>query len=117
MLTQKDSLFSQKNAENPFLKNLTFEVKSGELLTIVGEIGSGKSLLLLTLLGELPNINGKIDTNGNIFYVSQEPWIFSSTIKQNILFGKDYDSRKFDEIVNICELKDVSKTRFIWQVL
>jgi ABC-type multidrug transport system fused ATPase/permease subunit len=99
--------FRQKNTESSYLSNLTFDVKSGELLAIVGEVGSGKSLLLLTLLRELPNITGKIDTNGEMFYVSQEPWIFSSTIKQNILFGKDYDSQKFNDIIDVCELKDV----------
>jgi ATP-binding cassette subfamily C (CFTR/MRP) protein 4 len=82
-------------------------VESGELLAVVGEVGSGKSLLLLTLLRELPNINGKIDSNGKMFYVSQEPWIFSSTIKQNILFGKEYDKQRFNEVINTCELREV----------
>ena len=61
----------------------------------------------MALLGEMASINGDIKLNGNAFYVTQEPWIFSSTIKQNILFGKEYSKEKFDKIVKICALKEV----------
>jgi len=43
-----------KKSENNILQNLTFEVKENELLAIVGSVGSGKSSLLMSLLGEMP---------------------------------------------------------------
>jgi ATP-binding cassette subfamily C (CFTR/MRP) protein 4 len=95
---------------------MTFNVEAGEMLAIVGEVGSGKSLLLMTILRELPSITGTIDTNGRMFYVSQEPWIFSSTIKQNILFGKEYNKQKFDEIINTCELREVVVGRTLFHL-
>ena len=66
----------------------------------------------MSLLGEILPINGNIKLNGSIFYVSQEPWIFPSTIKQNILFGKEYSKEKFNKIIKICALKDVRFIRF-----
>jgi ATP-binding cassette, subfamily C (CFTR/MRP), member 4 len=102
-------LLNFKKSENNILQNLTFEVKENELLAIVGSVGSGKSSLLMSLLGEMPSINGNIKINGSIFYVTQEPWIFSSSIKQNILFGKEYVKEKFDKIIKICALKDVRR--------
>ena len=82
-------------------------MKENELLAIVGPVGSGKSSLLMALLGEMGLIEGDIKLNGNVFYVTQEPWIFSSTIKQNILFGKEYSKEKFNKIIKICALKEV----------
>ncbi len=89
------------------LENISFEVKSNELLGLIGPVGSGKTSLLMALLGEMPNVkSGSIEMNGSIFYVSQEPWMFSATVEQNILFGKDYKKDKFDEIINVCSLTE-----------
>ncbi len=90
-----------------FLKNISFTLKSNDLLNIVGPVGAGKSSLLLALLGELPNLKGNLNMSGSVFYVTQEPWIFSASVRQNILFGKEYDKNKFNEIVKICALKEV----------
>jgi ABC-type bacteriocin/lantibiotic exporter with double-glycine peptidase domain len=57
------------------------------------------------LLGELDNYEGSIYSSGNFFYVSQQPWIFTSSIRQNIIFGKEFDREKFDKIVEACSLK------------
>jgi ATP-binding cassette subfamily C (CFTR/MRP) protein 4 len=51
--------------------------------------------LLLAILNEIQNANGKVDIQGSMFYVPQEPWLFPATIKRNILFGKEFDSNKF----------------------
>lgn len=49
----------------------------------------------MALLNEMEKVEGKIGLNGSVFYVSQEPWIFPASIKQNILFGEPYDAEKF----------------------
>jgi ABC-type multidrug transport system fused ATPase/permease subunit len=62
----------------------------------------------MALMKEIETIKGVVDINGSIFYVSQEPWIFNSTIKQNILFGKSYDKKKFEEVLKACSLDKVN---------
>jgi ABC-type transport system involved in cytochrome bd biosynthesis fused ATPase/permease subunit len=91
------------------LRDISFDVKPGELTAIVGQVGCGKSSILMALLGEMPKTSGGVVMNGRVFYVAQEPWIFSATIKQNILFGKPYDKIKFNEIISVCALKEVYK--------
>jgi ATP-binding cassette subfamily C (CFTR/MRP) protein 4 len=97
-----------KQDANDCLKNISINVDDKTLLAIVGTVGSGKSSLLMALLGEMPCVKGLVNVNGSIFYASQEPWIFSATIRQNILFGKDYNEKKFKQIVEVCCLKDAS---------
>jgi len=58
----------------------------------------------LALLSELPLETGSIDVNGSIGYVPQEPWLFHGTVRQNILFGKDYDASWYEEVVEACAL-------------
>ena len=80
-------------------------IRQGEMIAVMGTIGSGKTTLLLGLIGELENYSGRIDVRGQVAYISQKPWIFNASIKQNILFGSEYDEEKFDKIVLICSLK------------
>lgn len=62
----------------------------------------------MALLNEIDNLKGKTELNGSVFYVSQEPWIFPSTIKQNILFGKPYDLEKFQKCIKLACLEKVN---------
>jgi ATP-binding cassette subfamily C (CFTR/MRP) protein 4 len=59
------------------------------------------------MLEELEIVSGNVDIKGSVFYVSQEPWIFTASIKQNIIFGKSYDEKKFNEVISVCCLKQV----------
>nr|UOU03343.1 ATP-binding cassette subfamily C4-4-2 [Brachionus rubens] len=106
----KVSLKRMENDESLTLKNMSFEVTDGKLLGVIGPVGSGKSSLLLSLLDELQKMSGEIDIKGSLFYVPQEPWIFTASLKQNILFGKPYDKKKFDEIIKVCCLDEDLKT-------
>ncbi|XP_038063976.1 multidrug resistance-associated protein 4-like [Patiria miniata] len=97
-----------ENLDNPSLSNINFDVSKGELLAVIGPVGSGKSSLLMALLKELPTISGKINIDGRVAYASQEPWNFSGTIRQNITFGKEFKQRKYDRIIEVCALtKDI----------
>lgn len=51
------------------------------------------------ILGELPAQTGRITVRGKIAYASQEPWVFSGTVRQNILFGKSYDDKKYEKVI------------------
>lgn len=92
------------------LRNLTFRAATKELTLINGPAGCGKSSLLAAILGELPPTEGYISCVGKITYVPQMPWIFSSTLRENILFGKQYNPFRYQAIVNACNLqKDIDK--------
>ncbi|XP_047739320.1 ATP-binding cassette sub-family C member 4 [Hyalella azteca] len=86
------------------LDDITATVMAGELLVVVGPVGAGKSSLLHCLLGELPALHGRVRVSGKIAYAAQEPWLFSDSIRKNILFGKEYVPVKYAEIIKVCGL-------------
>ena len=93
------------NKSDVFLYNLNFDVKRSKLLAVVGGVGSGKSSLLSAVLGEMHKLNyGKIHVNGSTAYVPQQAWIQNATIRDNILFGQDYDPRFYNKIIHACSL-------------
>ena len=46
--------------------------------------------------------------HGRIVYVSQQPWVFSGTVRSNILFGKKYEEERYEKVIKACALKEVS---------
>ena len=66
-----------------------------------------QSSLLQCLLGELQPLDGSVDVEGTTSYASQEPWIFSGSLKENILFGQAFDQAWFDRVVECCCLTKV----------
>ena len=98
----KDFHFTYPGEETPLLKEINLTLNKGETLGIVGKTGSGKTTLLMQLLHQFPYrgekllINGEplIDYNpqmvaGHLAYVPQEHTLFSRTIRENMLFGKE----------------------------
>uniref|UniRef100_A0A669QAT2 Multidrug resistance-associated protein 4 n=1 Tax=Phasianus colchicus TaxID=9054 RepID=A0A669QAT2_PHACC len=94
-----------KSLESPALQQLSFTVRQGELLAVIGPVGAGKSSLLSAVLGELPKEKGLINVSGRIAYVSQQPWVFSGTVRSNILFDKEYEREKYEKVLKVCALK------------
>ena len=96
-------------ASNSFqLTDITLNVSDESLVAVVGVVGSGKSSLLSALLGEMQRIRGSVNIAPrvkNLAYVSQEAWIQNITLKDNILFGKEYNESKYQKILKVCELK------------
>lgn len=90
------------------LRNITYQVRAGELMIIVGRVGSGKSSMLMSILGELPLASGKMSIRGRISYSAQEPWIFAGTVRENVLFGKPYNEDRYQQVLRVCSLdKDI----------
>uniref|UniRef100_A0A6G1SI71 Multidrug resistance-associated protein 4 n=1 Tax=Aceria tosichella TaxID=561515 RepID=A0A6G1SI71_9ACAR len=86
------------------LRNLSYTVKAGELLVIVGRVGSGKSSVLMSILGELPLAAGRMQIRGRLSYASQEPWIFAGTVRENVLFGKKFNATRYKDVLRACSL-------------
>ncbi|CAL5338963.1 unnamed protein product [Camellia sinensis] len=75
----------------PTLRNINLEVRAGEKVALCGDVGSGKSILLAAILGEVPNIQGT-------------SWIQSGTIRENILLGSGLDNERYQETLEKCSL-------------
>uniref|UniRef100_A0A8C1FEL1 Cystic fibrosis transmembrane conductance regulator n=1 Tax=Cyprinus carpio carpio TaxID=630221 RepID=A0A8C1FEL1_CYPCA len=90
----------------PVLKDISLNLKKGEMLAVNGSMGSGKSSLLMTILGELVPSSGKIRHSGRISYSSQTAWIMPGTIRDNILFGLTYDEYRYKSVVKACQLEE-----------
>ncbi|XP_012285682.1 multidrug resistance-associated protein 7 [Orussus abietinus] len=91
------------------LKNLNVTIQKGQLIGIMGKIGSGKSLLLDAILAELTLEKGTLAVNAidkGVGYVKQNAWLQRGTIRDNILFGKAYDYNKYKSVLKACALTD-----------
>lgn len=95
----------EPTAETPTLSNINLLAKRGALITVVGRVGSGKSSLLASILGEMQKISGKVEVSGSTAYVSQSAWIQNGTIEENILFGRPMDRAKYQETLHRCALE------------
>ncbi|XP_027350771.1 ABC transporter C family member 4-like isoform X1 [Abrus precatorius] len=101
-----DGTFSwDDDSMQQYLKNVDLEIKKGELTAIVGTVGSGKSSLLASILGEMHKISGKVRVCGSVAYVAQTSWIQNGTIEENILFGLPMDRRRYNEVIRACSLE------------
>ncbi|KAL3283209.1 hypothetical protein HHI36_006358 [Cryptolaemus montrouzieri] len=94
-------------AESPdnTLNDISISITSNQLMAVIGPVGSGKSSLISMILKELPVVKGQLDIQGVISYASQEPWLFSGSVRDNILFGDAYDKKRYAEVVRICSLR------------
>lgn len=108
------------------LRDLNLDFPQNELSVISGRTGSGKSLLLASILGEAniisgtirvpraPSANERFDEEansgnwyleGSLAFVAQIPWIENATIKDNILFGLPLDTPRYNKTVSACALQ------------
>ena len=71
----------------------------------------------MTAMKEMKILSGDVLVNGSVAYVSQESWIFGGTVRQNILFGKEYNRRAYNEVLKACDLKKVKTNDFSLQAL
>lgn len=95
----------EEESEELILKNISFSLKPGQLLAVIGTVGAGKSTLLMSLLGELPHTTGSMKLKGKIAYASQEAWSFNGSVRDNILFGRAFDADKFRQVIQVSALE------------
>ena len=109
--------------ESPALCNVNLKVNPGEVVAVVGPVGSGKSALIKGLLGELAPVprmvvdnqgiasssssssttsmvqewidKPSVLLNGNVAYCSQEAWLPKGTLRDAVIFGRDYDEGRY----------------------
>ncbi|KAJ7454698.1 ABC transporter [Mycena latifolia] len=82
------------------MKNLTFSIPRGQLVAIVGAVGSGKTSLLQGMIGEMRRTTGYTKFGGSVGYCPQSAWIQNATIRENICFGLPFEEEKYWKAVN-----------------
>ncbi|XP_060521468.1 probable multidrug resistance-associated protein lethal(2)03659 [Cylas formicarius] len=100
----KVSNVTVKIGKKEILKNVSTEIKPG-LTVVTGPLGCGKSALIKLFLKDYTIDSGKIFRDGIFSYCSQDPWLFPSSIKQNIVFGEPYDEKRYNAIIKVCALE------------
>ncbi|XP_049501524.1 ATP-binding cassette sub-family C member 2 [Panthera uncia] len=86
------------------IRDVNLDIMPGQLVAVVGTVGSGKSSLMSAMLGEMENVHGHITIKGTIAYVPQQSWIQNGTLKDNILFGSELDEKKYQQVLEACAL-------------
>lgn len=90
------------------LKRIDFECNPGELVAVVGGVGSGKSSFLNAILGEVREVAGSTSVKGKLAYFSQSPFIMNATLRDNILFGhvsEPIDEDLYERALDCCALR------------
>ncbi|KAI9363460.1 hypothetical protein DFJ73DRAFT_811265 [Zopfochytrium polystomum] len=95
----------EEKSDLPTLKDVSISVSDGQLVGVVGIVGSGKSSTLSAILGEMYKQSGSVTVRGSIAYVPQTPWIMNATLKENILFGNAFDAEFYNATLEACGLK------------
>lgn len=108
VLTKRSSIVtnvdqSKKKKDFKGLFNFSFEIKKNEFIILAGATGCGKSFFLNTLARRLKLSKGLLEVNDSLILCSI-PWIHHGTIRDNILFGSEFNYNKYKNVIYICSL-------------
>ncbi len=100
VLSIKDGEFrwTSKSIEST-LQDINISVKKGDLVAVYGRVGSGKTSLLSAIIGEMTKTEGSITIHGRVAYAPQNPWIMSSSVRENITFFRKFDQVYYDLVL------------------
>ena len=87
-----------------------FAMQPGSLTVVTGRVGCGKSSFLAALLGEMEldqesSEAPSVRINGSVSYCSQDVWIQNATLRDNVLFGREFDQGRYDAVIEACALQ------------
>ncbi|KAM8980581.1 ATP-binding cassette sub-family C member 9 isoform 3-T4 [Sarcophilus harrisii] len=104
------------------LSNIDIRIPTGQLTMIVGQVGCGKSSLLLAILGEMQTLEGKVHWSNvnesepsceairsrsrySVAYAAQKPWLLNATVEENITFGSPFNKQRYKAVTDACSLQ------------
>ncbi|KAG7002238.1 multidrug resistance protein fer6 [Physcia stellaris] len=92
--------------QEPFrLHEIDLSFGRDELIAVIGGVGSGKSSLLAALAGDMRRTGGSVTLGASRAFCPQYAWIQNTSVRENVLFGKEYNRRWYDEVVDACALR------------
>ena len=99
-----------KDEEDGFeLKDFNLDIPAGALVAVIGQVGAGKSSLLSALIGDMKKKSGEVIFRGKVGYCQQQAWILNTTLRENVVFGSEYDPVRYQKVLKVCELEgDIS---------
>ncbi|CAN9508515.1 unnamed protein product [Ophioblennius macclurei] len=91
------------------LSDISIRIPTGQLTMIVGQVGCGKSSLLLAMLGEMQAVDGRVCwSNKNrysVAYAAQKSWLLNATLEENITFGSSFNKQRYKAVIDACSLQ------------
>jgi len=106
VLTIKEGEFRwTKKAHVASLEDINLSLQKCELVGILGRVGAGKTSLLSAIAGDMNRDEGEVIVNGTVAYAPQNPWIMSTTVRDNILFSHSYDETFYNLVLDACALR------------
>ncbi|KAJ6789066.1 hypothetical protein PWT90_00368 [Aphanocladium album] len=94
-------------AENPLYSDVSFSIEEGSITAVVGRSGSGKSLLLESILGEVQVVNGFVAVSTDVVsFGGQFTWLRDVSVRENIIGPLEYCPKRFKAVINCCLLQD-----------
>ncbi|XP_059361144.1 ATP-binding cassette sub-family C member 9-like isoform X6 [Carassius carassius] len=104
------------------LSNINIQIPTGQLTMIVGQVGCGKSSLLLAMLGEMQTTGGKVywsklpdyevlydgsisKNRYSVAYAAQKSWLLNATVEENITFGSPFNKQRYKAVIDACSLQ------------
>ncbi|CAN6675011.1 metal resistance protein Ycf1p [Trichomonascus vanleenenianus] len=103
-ISLKDVTMRWDKYGDAIFENFNLSVNHGQLCCIVGKVGTGKTSLMRSLLGDLYKDTGEITVKGSLAYVSQDPWLMNASVKENIIFGGKFDPEYYYKTIDACAL-------------
>ena len=105
-LKSVDNSSSTLTQVEPFkLHDLELSIGRTELIAVIGGVGSGKSSVLAALAGDMRRTNGSVTMGATRAFCPQYAWIQNTSVRENILFGKPYDRKWYDTVIDACALR------------
>ncbi|KAH8376592.1 hypothetical protein KR093_000185, partial [Drosophila rubida] len=95
------------------LKDINIDIKAGQLICIEGPVGGGKSTLLTAIVAGLQCVDGEVcvqELTTGFGYVPQSPWLQRATIRDNIVWGSNFDEQWYKSVLFACALNDDIRT-------
>ncbi|KAF9433312.1 hypothetical protein BGZ76_009620 [Entomortierella beljakovae] len=93
--------------KGPALSGISLKVRRGEVVAIIGDVGSGKSSFIAALLGQIRQSNNgpQLKIYGKSSYVPQEAWLINVNLRENIIFGKELEQERYNTTIKVCALE------------
>jgi ATP-binding cassette subfamily C (CFTR/MRP) protein 1 len=86
------------------LRNIDLKIERGELLGVIGSVGSGKTSFLAALAGDMARVSGTVRWGASHALCPEQPWMLNGTVRDNILFGRTFERPWYHAVLQACSL-------------